>query len=143
MDLHIHIAVPQRKFLVGVLMTAHGHRHGHATTQGDSTHHHHATAEGPNKALSEQSAKLLSSPVDSSSPHRYPKDVHPSDHLIMTPLGTNHSVSGDRSSLQVIPFNPTALAADSVAAKPQQAGDPTAQRTPGDVAVRHYQMQRQ
>ena len=106
----------------------HGHSHRHASQHGD--HAAGAIQTGDhNSPIVHESTKALSSPSEQAD-HKTLHPSHPTDHVVITPLGTKSSIA-DRQSLDIPPFNIGLLAKDEVPAKP--AGQ---EHTPGEAAGR-------
>lgn len=107
----------------------HGHGHRRASSHGDSSVGAHHTSDHSSPIVSE-SARALSGPGEQSD-HKMVRSSHPTDHVVITPLGTKSKVS-DRPGLDIPPFNIGLFARDAVDAKPaQQTGDGAQQSTNG------------
>jgi hypothetical protein len=97
-------------------MTGHGHGHGHNAAAGGDTHTGHANV-GDNAAgrpITDQSTKLLSSPGGDG--HKLAREAHPTDHVVITPLGTKSSIA-ERPSLDIPPPFMALRASDQIPAK--------------------------
>jgi hypothetical protein len=106
----------------------HGHGHRHATHHGDSSVASHQTGDH-SSAIVHESTRALSSPGEQSD-HKTVRPAHPTDHVVITPIGTQRSVF-DRTQLDIPPFNIGLLASHEVAAKPEPQ-----QGTPGQAVGR-------
>ncbi|CAN5141892.1 hypothetical protein BH10CYA1_BH10CYA1_37900 [soil metagenome] len=105
----------------------HGHGHRRASQHGDSSAGTHHTGDH-SSPIHHESTQALSSPGEQAD-HKAVRPSHPTDHVVITPLGTKSSIT-DRH-MDIPPFNIGLLAKDEVPQKP--AGQ---QHTPGEAAGR-------
>ncbi len=107
----------------------HGHGHRRAATHhGDSSAGSHHTGDSASSPIHHETTQALSSPGEHAD-HKVVRPSHPTDHVVITPLGTKSKIA-DRH-MDIPPFNLGLLASDEVPQKP--AGQ---QPTPGEAAGR-------
>lgn len=107
----------------------HGHGHRRAATHhGDSSAGQHHTGDSTSSPIHHETTQALSSPGEHAD-HKVVRPSHPTDHVVITPLGTKSKIA-DRH-MDIPPFNLGLLASNEVPQKP--AGQ---QPTPGETAGR-------
>lgn len=109
----------------------HGHGHRRAATQsGDSSAGSHHTGDSSSSPIHAETTQALSSRGEQSD-HKTVRPSHPTDHVVITPLGTKSSIA--ERHMDIPPFNLGLLAKDEVPAK---TADQSQQRTAGETAGR-------